>query len=75
MAVDKCTDPLEVSVKVYDGFGALNLSIIVTETGDIQGSDYRVDMFSRDEFNLRISVSIIIMYNYSYHHVNINSTC
>ena len=56
--VSKCTDPLEVNITVNNGFGDQILSEIVTNEGNlISDSGYRVDMFTRDEFAVNISVS------------------
>ena len=58
VVVDKCTDPLEVNITVYNSFGAVVQSQIVTETGDIAGTGYKVNTFTRTLAAMTISVSI-----------------
>ena len=59
LTVDKCTDPLEVNVTVYDAYNSMVLSDIVTGTGQVSSGDHTafVSVFERDKFSVTVMVS------------------
>ena len=56
VAVDKCTDPLQVNITVTDGQAVVVLESTVTSASDLQNNDYTIDTFTRDDQAFTISV-------------------
>ena len=60
VAVDKCTDPLQVNITVTDGQAVVVLESTVTSASDLQDNSYTIDTFARDDQTFTISVRCMI---------------